>query len=50
MTAGHRAGATTVLLVNEVNEHLAAHEHTDVCIKRLDELVGMLEDGFGGGR
>jgi len=26
MTAGYRAGAATVLLVNEVNAHLATHE------------------------
>lgn len=48
MTAGFRAGAATVLLVNEVNAHLATHEHTDLCIKRLDELVGILEGGFVG--
>jgi hypothetical protein len=46
MTAGYRAGAATVLLVNEVNAHLATHEHTDLCIRRLDELVKVLEDGF----
>jgi hypothetical protein len=46
MTAGYRAGAATVLLVNEVNAHLATHEHTDLCIRRLDELVKILEDGF----
>ncbi len=34
MTAGFRAGAATVLLVNEVNAHLATHEHTDLCIRR----------------
>ena len=52
MTAGHRAGAATVLLVNEANAHLRGHEHTDVCIGRLDELVGVLEGGFevGDGR
>ncbi|KAI9780688.1 MAG: hypothetical protein M1839_006629 [Geoglossum umbratile] len=48
MTAGHRAGAATVLLVNEVNAHLATHEHTDLCIRSLDELVGILERGFTG--
>ena len=46
MTAGHRAGAATVLLVNEANEHLRDHEHTDVCIGRLDDLVKVLEEGF----
>ncbi|SLM36269.1 had superfamily [Lasallia pustulata] len=48
MTAGFRAGAATVLLVNEVNAHLATHEHTDLCIRRLDDLVPMLEGGFCG--
>ncbi|KAL9080912.1 MAG: hypothetical protein Q9157_000412 [Trypethelium eluteriae] len=48
MTAGYRAGAATVLLVNEQNAHLARHEHTDLCITRLDELVSILEEGFVG--
>ncbi|KAF4303567.1 putative had superfamily [Botryosphaeria dothidea] len=48
MTAGYRAGAATVLLVNEANAHLAGHEHTDLCVKRLDELVAILENGFVG--
>lgn len=48
MTAGRRAGAATVLLVNSANEHLARHEHTDLVIGRLDELIGHLEDGFTG--
>ncbi|KAI9860445.1 MAG: hypothetical protein M1813_006104 [Trichoglossum hirsutum] len=48
MTAGHLAGAATVLLVNDVNAHLAAHKHTDLCIRSLDELVGILERGFIG--
>lgn len=48
MTAGFRAGAATVLLVNEVNAQLATHEHTDLCVKRLDELTGVLERGFVG--
>lgn len=48
MTAGYRAGAATVLLVNEVNAHLAEHEHTDLCIRTLDELVDVLERGFVG--
>ena len=34
VTAGHRAGAATVLLVNDHNAHLARHEHTDLCITR----------------
>ncbi|KAF2202403.1 HAD-like protein [Delitschia confertaspora ATCC 74209] len=48
MTAGFRAGAATVLLVNEVNAHLTEHEHTDLVIRRLDELIGVLENGFEG--
>ena len=48
MTAGCRAGAATILLVNEVNAHLATHEHTDLCISTLDELIGVLEEGFVG--
>jgi len=48
MTAGYRAGAATVLLVNQVNAHLATHEHTDLCISRLDELIEVLEKGFVG--
>jgi len=48
MTAGYRAGAATVLLVNDVNAHLADHEHTDLVISRLDELIDVLEGGFEG--
>lgn len=48
MTAGRRAGAATVLLVNDVNRHLADHEHTDLVIERLDELVNVLDHGFVG--
>ena len=48
MTAGFLAGAATVLLVNPVNAHLATHEHTDLVIARLDELIDVLENGFVG--
>ncbi|ERS95915.1 hypothetical protein HMPREF1624_07449 [Sporothrix schenckii ATCC 58251] len=48
MTAGRKAGAATVLLVNDVNAHLAEHEHTDLVISRLDELIDVLEKGFVG--
>jgi HAD superfamily hydrolase (TIGR01509 family) len=48
MTAGHSAGAATVLLVNPANEHLSSHDHTDLCIGRLDELIEVLEQGFVG--
>ncbi|KAF1994685.1 HAD-like protein [Amniculicola lignicola CBS 123094] len=50
MTAGYRAGAATVLLVNDVNRELVEHEHTDLVIKTLDELIGVLEEGFVGDR
>lgn len=48
LTAGHRAGAATVLLVNEENAHLKEHEFTDLCIERLGDLIGVLEGGFVG--
>ncbi|KAF4455675.1 hypothetical protein F53441_2075 [Fusarium austroafricanum] len=48
MTAGRRAGAATVLLVNDVNRALAEHAHTDLVITTLDELVDILEHGFVG--
>ncbi len=48
ITAGRKAGAATVLLMNNVNFHLADHEHTDLAIQRLDELVDILEHGFVG--
>ncbi|KAJ5544714.1 HAD-superfamily hydrolase subfamily IA variant 3 [Penicillium sp. DV-2018c] len=50
MTAGHMAGAATVLLLNEKNVHLKEHLHTDICITQLDDLVGILEGGFLGTR
>lgn len=46
MTAGRMAGAATVLLVNPANQHLAKHEHTDLVIERLDDLIVVLEEGF----
>lgn len=49
MVAGYRAGAATLLLVNEENEALLHHEYTDLGIRRLDELIGILEEGFVGG-
>lgn len=48
MTAGHKAGAATVLLGNEANAHLAGHAHTDLVVGRLDDLIQILEDGFTG--
>ncbi|RVX75496.1 hypothetical protein B0A52_00849 [Exophiala mesophila] len=46
MSAGRRAGAATVLLVNDENEHLLTHDHTDLGIRRLDELIDILDQGF----
>lgn len=48
MTAGHTAGAATVLLMNDRNVHLKEHVHTDLCIARLDDLIDILENGFVG--
>ncbi len=48
LAAGYRAGAATVLLVNEENEHLAQHEYLDVAVQRLDDLVDVLDQGFEG--
>ena len=48
MTAGHRAGAVTVLLANDVNRELVDHEHTDLVVERLDELIEILDGGFEG--
>ncbi|KAK0728683.1 HAD-like domain-containing protein [Lasiosphaeria miniovina] len=45
ITAGRRAGAKTVLLVNDVNRDLANHENTDLVISRLDDLIEVLENG-----
>ena len=48
--AGARAGAATVLLVNEENKHLLEEKQwprkVDVSISRLDELTEVLEKGF----
>lgn len=46
MAAGRRAGAATVLLRNEVNGELVAHEYTDCVVRELEELVGILEKGI----
>lgn len=34
LTAGRRAGAATVLLVNDVNRELVDHKYTDCAVKR----------------
>jgi phosphoglycolate phosphatase-like HAD superfamily hydrolase len=48
LKAGYRAGAATVLLVNEENEHLRDVEECDLAVSRLDELVVILDRGFEG--
>ena len=50
MKAGYAAGAATVLLGNNVNEDLWEHECTDLVVRRLDDLVAVLEGGFVGRR
>ena len=52
MKAGRAAGCVTVLLGNPENENsLAGHECTDLVVRRLDELIRILETGVevGGG-
>ena len=46
ISAGRRAGAATVLLANDENKHLVTHEYTDLSVRRLDELIDILEKGF----
>lgn len=50
--AGARAGAATVLLVNDENRHLLEHKEwpkkVDLSITRLDELIHILDNGFQG--
>ncbi|EDN10582.1 HAD superfamily hydrolase [Histoplasma capsulatum] len=45
MTAGHLAGAATILLLNDHNRALKEHEHTHIWVKRLDDIISILEDG-----
>ncbi|OAL20233.1 hypothetical protein AYO20_11522 [Fonsecaea nubica] len=46
MAAGWRAGAATVLLAQDENQDLVKHEYTGLSIRRLDELIDILENGF----
>ena len=48
MLAGRRAGAATVLLAHGDNGHVAGSGIVDLVVRRLDELVGVLERGFEG--
>ncbi|KAK2776147.1 hypothetical protein FQN52_003817 [Onygenales sp. PD_12] len=46
MTAGHMAGAATILLLNDHNQALKEHEHTHFWIKRLDDMISILDYGI----
>lgn len=46
MTAGHDAGALTVLVKSPGKEDLESIEQTHVVVERLDELIGLLEGGI----
>lgn len=46
MAAGRDAGAVTVFLTSPGKEGLETDSRTDVVIKQLDELVGLLERGL----
>ncbi|KAK4540162.1 hypothetical protein LTR36_009748 [Oleoguttula mirabilis] len=46
IAAGYDAGALTVLLRSEGKEDLEEDERTDVVISRLDELIGLLQNGL----
>lgn len=46
MAAGRDAGCVTVLLRSDGKEELETDSRTDIVINRLDELVGLLENGL----
>jgi phosphoglycolate phosphatase-like HAD superfamily hydrolase len=50
MAAGYRAGAATILLTSEETEEglLNGHEYVDLVVRRLDEIIPVLERGFEG--
>jgi phosphoglycolate phosphatase-like HAD superfamily hydrolase len=48
MACAARANAASVLLLNEDNEHVIERESPDLVIRRLDELIEVLEQGFVG--
>ena len=48
MACAARANAASVLLLNEDNEHVIEKEPPDFVIRRLDELIDTLEQGFEG--
>ncbi|KAK6528840.1 hypothetical protein TWF694_004074 [Orbilia ellipsospora] len=46
MAAGRKAGALTVLLANDENQALGTHEYTDFSVKKLSDLIELLENGI----
>ena len=46
MAAGYAAGSATVLLASEGNKELREHGQTGLVIERLDDLIGILDEGF----
>ncbi|CAI4212275.1 unnamed protein product [Parascedosporium putredinis] len=48
MLGGRNAGAATVLLLNHHNADVAASGMADLVVRRLDELIPILENGFVG--
>lgn len=48
MLAGRGAGAATVLLSHGDNAHVAESGAVDLVVRRLDELIGVFEEGFEG--
>ena len=48
MACAARANATSVLLLNEDNGHVIEQQPPDLVIRRLDDLIKILEDGFVG--
>lgn len=46
MAAGYRAGAATILLQSDVNTHLNDSQETDIVVKRLDDIIDLVQNGF----
>ncbi|ODQ68422.1 HAD-like protein [Nadsonia fulvescens var. elongata DSM 6958] len=46
MEAGDKAGAATILIESDVNDHIKDVLQTDVVVQRLDEIIFCIENGF----
>lgn len=46
MRAGRRAGAGTILIKTDVNDHVSNAEETDVTVSNIEDIIGLLQDGF----